>query len=644
MKKLVLSLLSVLLASSLSFAQSHVTKQSHQSVITAIDKSSNKSADNTFFTASEDGFLINWNADGNGEHYQVSSLWVKNIACSPNGTDVAVYETDGAATNIITVWDWKKLTKKFQKKYNDTITSLSYSAKGTYLIVGTSSIEGAEFLKTSNYSVEDKLKEPTNIVNYIWTSDTEKTVAFYSTSGNFSIFNLQTGELKTKYSIYQGLSQTTMYGSNLFTGVRDNNIYIFNVNKKKLITTLSSKSPIILSTKDDNELYYLEKESDGKYNLYSNNISETNVMAASSQIETIQLPKNASPITTAKKLGNTIVLAAKDGTVYKFEIQNLKGTTEISPLSENTYKQVLDIKSGTNTNEFLILADNEILKANYTSGTVEFVIDTQKQKNFLCYNNNIILWSNDTMNNVIMIDLETKKKTNLFTPGYHVQNIRLCSDGTKDYLVEIESKGIVNIYDFETKKYKEVYTGTGIQDAVIAANGYLYIAKTSSTYPYTPLLKVNLKTFETAPTKFEGSIAYALNLSSDGKAIYGIMFNSDENDKNTYVFNYDPVNDKTSNILLFQEEDTSAFTYVKDTTLFTNIGQSTIFSYDVKKNKKTLFKRSASIPVKVVQNGDYILILNSNGSVTWANNKKKKLIADSYLTKDNGWLNIGGKK
>lgn len=644
MKKLVLSLLSVLLASSLSFAQSHVTKQSHQSVITAIDKSSNKSADNTFFTASEDGFLINWNADGNGEHYQVSSLWVKNIACSPNGTDVAVYETDGAATNIITVWDWKKLTKKFQKKYNDTITSLSYSAKGTYLIVGTSSIEGAEFLKTSNYSVEDKLKEPTNIVNYIWTSDTEKTVAFYSTSGNFSIFNLQTGELKTKYSIYQGLSQTTMYGSNLFTGVRDNNIYIFNVNKKKLITTLSSKSPIILSTKDDNELYYLEKESDGKYILYSNNISETNVMAASSQIETIQFPKNASPITTAKKLGNTIVLAAKDGTVYKFEIQNLKGTTEISPLSENTYKQVLDIKSGTNTNEFLILADNEILKANYTSGTVEFVIDTQKQKNFLCYNNNIILWSNDTMNNVIMIDLETKKKTNLFTPGYHVQNIRLCSDGTKDYLVEIESKGIVNIYDFETKKYKEVYTGTGIQDAVIAANGYLYIAKTSSTYPYTPLLKVNLKTFETAPTKFEGSIAYALNLSSDGKAIYGIMFNSDENDKNTYVFNYDPVNDKTSNILLFQEEDTSAFTYVKDTTLFTNIGQSTIFSYDVKKNKKTLFKRSASIPVKVVQNGDYILILNSNGSVTWANNKKKKLIADSYLTKDNGWLNIGGKK
>ena len=289
MKKLVLSFLSVVVFSSVCFSQIHTTKQSHQSLITAIEKSNNKFADNTFFTASEDGFLINWKADGYGEHYQVSNLWIKNIACSPNGTDVAVYETDGASINIVTVWNWKKLTKKFQKKYNDTITSLAYSAKGTYLIVGTSSIEGAEFLKTSNYSVEAKLKEPTNIVNYIWTSDTEKTVAFYSTSGNFSIFNLQTGELKTKYSIYQGLSQTTMYGSNLFTGVRDNNIYIFNVNKKKLISSLSSKSPLILSTNEDDALYYLEKESNGKYILYKNEISDTNVMAASFIVETIQI-------------------------------------------------------------------------------------------------------------------------------------------------------------------------------------------------------------------------------------------------------------------------------------------------------------------------------------------------------------------
>ena len=132
-------------------------------------------------------------------------------------------------------------------------------------------------------------------------------------------------------------------------------------------------------------------------------------------------------------------------------------------------------------------------------------------------------------------------------------------------------------------------------------------------------------------------------MSGDNTSIYGIMFNSDENDKHTYVFNYNPVTDTSKNILMFDEEDGEAFTYVKDSFLFTNIGQSTIFRYDVKKNKKTLFKRSASIPTNVVQNGNYILILNSNGSVTWADNKKKKLISDSYLTQENNWVNIGSK-
>lgn len=642
MKKSVLLLVAALMVNSI-FAQMHVTKQSHSQEITDIAKSTNKSADNTFFTASEDGFLINWKADGNGEHYQVSNHWIKYIACSPNGTDVAVYETDGATINIVTVWDWKKLTKKFQKHYTDSITSLAYSAKGTYLIVGTSTIEGAEFLKTSNYTLENKLKEPTNIVNYIWTSDTEKTVAFYSTSGNFSIFNMQTGELKTKFSINQGLSQTTMYGGNFFAGVRDNNIYIFNVNKKKQISVINSKSPIILSTNEDDTLYYLEKNSDS-YSVFKSNYSEAGGISLSTLVEQVKFPKNASPISSARKLGNQLIFTAKDGTVYKTMMEETKTVVELSPISENTYKNILDIKAGVNPDEFLLLADNEILKANYVNGTVESVIDTSKQKNFICYKDSIILWSNGTINSVIMVDPETKKKTTLFTPGYHVQNIRLCSDGTKDYLVEIESKGIVNIYDFETKKYKEIYSGTGIQDTIVAQNGYLYIAKTASTYPYTPLIKVNLKTTETAPTKFNGSIAYALELSPDKSTIYGIMFNTDENDKNTYVFNYDPVKDTTSNLLVFNEEDTEAFTYVDGNSLFTNIGKSTIYSYDVKKKKKILFKRSASIPKKVIQNGQYILILNDNGSVTWADNKKNKLISDSYLSKENIWINIGQKK
>lgn len=644
MKKFLLSAVVVLLTVTSLCAQAHVTQQSHQSIITDIQNANVKNAPETFFTASEDGFLIRWNENNQGEHYQVSNLWVKNIACSPNGNDVAIYETDGAANNIVTVWDWKKLTKKFQKKYNDSVTAISFSAKGTYLIVGTSSIDGAEFIKTSNWSVEKKLKASTNIVNYIWTSDTEKTVAFYSTSGNFQIFDMKTGEQKTKISYAQALRQSVIYGSNLFAGVKDNSIYVYNVSTKvKLLSVITANNPIIASTSDDSVLYYLESAGSGEYKLYSNAISKDVVMAASTLCGTYKLPRNASPIVTAKKINDIIVLGAKDGTVYKASVNNTaNGNTDfnISALSSNDYNQVLDVKAIPNGEGFYILTNKSIFKTTSENAPLEKIIDTSKEKNFICYKNSLILWSNNTMSNVTMLDLDTKKSTKLFTPGYHVQNIKLCSDGAKDYLVEIENTGLVHIYDFETKKYTQIYSGTGIQDALIAPDGFLYIAKTASTYPYTPLLQVDIKTHETVPTALDGSISYSIGLSNDGKTIIGINFKSSQDDKSTYVFNYDLQKKVSKDILKFDEEDTEAFTYFYDQTMFTNIGKNVIYSYNIKKNKKNIYKRSASIPKMIAQNGENILILNSNGSVTWANAKKNKLICDTYLTQNNEWVVI----
>ena len=646
MKKIGLFVL-FLLFTNIIFAQKHVTKQSHMSTITAIEKSTHSSAKNTFFTASDDGFLIKWNENGDGEHYQVTNLWIKDVACSPNGNDVAIYETDGASINMVTVWDWKKLKKKFQKKYSDSITTLKYSAKGSYLIVGTSSMDGAEFLNASNYSVVSALKENTNIINYVWTSETEKSIAFYSTSGNFSIYNLQTGELKTKYSVHQNLNQTTIYNGSLFSGVRDNAIYIFGVNNKKLISTIKCNSPFILSSDYDNTLSYMANDSFNTFSIYETNISATNVMAKPVLLKKIKLSHSSSNITMAKRFENNVIIATKDGTIYKVNLDNNQNQSsitnteleaqEIEPLTKKDYKHVVDIKEGNASSEFLLLVDGQIYKTNTQNAQIEKVCDAKKQTNFLTYNGKIILWSNHTINSVLMIDLETNKTQTLFTPGYHVQNIKLCSNGQKDYLVEIESKGIVNIYDFETKKYKEVYSGTGIQDVEITQNGYLYIAKTNGTYPYTPLIKVNLDTSETSPAKFSGSIAYALSLAEDKNTIYGIMFNEDINDKNTYVFSYDTTTDKLTKILQFNEEDTNAFTYMKDNVLFTNIGQNTLLSFDVKKKKKAFFKRSASLVQKVVKNGDELLILNHNGSLTVANSKKKKLLSDNYLTQENQW-------
>ena len=144
MKKLknAISILSIIGLSFPMFSQSQNSTQAHQDSVQVIVPSGKEYDRNkTFFSAGKDGFLINWSPDGIGEHYQVTDLEIKLAAVSPNGSEIAVYETDGGGINRLSVWNWNTLQKRFSKRFTDTITSLNYSANGTYIMCGTASVE-----------------------------------------------------------------------------------------------------------------------------------------------------------------------------------------------------------------------------------------------------------------------------------------------------------------------------------------------------------------------------------------------------------------------------------------------------------------------------------------------------------------------
>ena len=86
-------------------AQSHISTQSHQAQVTQVAPLSVRGTDGSYYTASDDGFVIKWTFDGQGEHYQFSDVSIKLLAVSPSGDEIAIYETDGGSINRITVWD-----------------------------------------------------------------------------------------------------------------------------------------------------------------------------------------------------------------------------------------------------------------------------------------------------------------------------------------------------------------------------------------------------------------------------------------------------------------------------------------------------------------------------------------------------------
>ena len=632
MKKILTFAASALLIFSI-YAQSHMSTQSHQAQVTQVAPISARGTDGTFYTASDDGFVIKWTFDGQGEHYQFSDVSIKLLAISPNGNEIAIYETDGGSINRITVWDWKTLTRKYLKKFSDSITSLKYSSNGNYLIAGTATVDGAVFIRTQGWQIVDKIPTNTGIVNYIHTSKTEKTCVFYSPSGNLSFYNFATGKLKQKMQILKGLTQTVMYNDNkYFAGIRDNTIYI--TASGKTIASVPANNPIIISTEADYNLYYLETDGRGNYEVKMLESMDDNKVSNPRLVKSLKGPRGSAIITAAVKDAANIYFGGKTGLVYKSEVEATITTNTMFEVTDNIYSKIYGIAPAET--DFYFLTTNSIYHSSYETQVISKLSSTTGETDIIAYkNNSVILWSQSEKTPIKLVDLNTKSSTVLFTPKNSVQKVRLCSVDGNDYLIEIESNSVVNLYDFQKGTLSEVYSGTGIQDAVFMDNKLVYIAKSAATNPQSPLLTVNPETMETVPLSIKGNVTYAL--STDGKTIYGLNIISDETGRNTYVFSYNIYTKQTTNILKFAEEDAEAFTYLNGNNLFTNIGRNKVYCYNLSTKKRFAYNRSTSIPKTLCLNSKHAVILNNNGSISWCGTNDSKLFADWYLTKDDQW-------
>lgn len=625
--------ISLLLINFNSFAQSHISTQAHQEPVNMVVPASSESDfDKSYFTIGKDGFLVKWTSDDQGEHYQISDMEIKMAVVSPNGKEIAVYETDGGTTNRVSVWNWETLSRKFARRFSDSITSLTYSAKGTYLIVGTATVDGAVFLRANDGGVIDKIHDNTGIVNYITTSQTEKTAVMYSPAGNLSYYNMTTGKLKKKFSIIQGLEQTVLFNNSLFiAGVKDDTIYVCHALSGDILYTTRAENPIILESKADSNLYYLENDMKGSYTLKMLENQENQSVTPPRIIKSYKGPRGINEaITCGSKIGQEILLGSKAGAVFRANASVETTVQSLSLLTENTYDKILDM--APIGEDFYFLTRNSLYKSSYDTGIVNRLGANSGQTQLITYGDKVILWSKGTRQAVQLFDYSKPETKDLFTPKNSLQSVRLF--GTK--IIEMESNSSVNLYDFESEKFSEVYTGAGLQDAVLCADGKLYVAKSYATNPRSSLLCVDLTTRETVPMNLQGNVAFALSVQDNN--IFGISIQSQGNSRKTSVFKFNIVSKLTTSILSLNDEDSEAFTYLKQPFLYTNIGKDTIRSCNLSSNVNFQFKRSASLPIKVCQNQTTVVILNKDGSISWYSSDKPQVIADWYLTRDGNWF------
>lgn len=634
-KKIFLILL-IFIYSLCIFAQTQKSMQPHQKTVQSIVE-----FNDSFFTAGDDGFVIKWLPDGSGEHFQISDLEIKLLAVSPNGTDIAVYETDGFSVHRISEWNWKTLTRKSAKRFTDSIVSLEYSAKGTYLMAGTSSVDGLLFLdpktKLTPLSV---VKESTGTVTVAKTGNSEKTVLTYNPQGTLTYYNLTDGSIVQEFDCETLLEQPTLLYNNVYLiGTKNNSISIIKATTGEISATIPSNNPIILKS-NGNDLYYVElDEINDRFILKQVPLKKSDLQFIPVELQYFAINTFEEITSSIISNQNEIIYGTNTGAIYANGIYPSDEAIiiDLPKLTEVAHNKISDITI-VDSNYYFI-SHNNIYLGNVLKKEISLLAKDINATNIIALEKDLILWSlNDTkpVYKLAFKEDGTVEINELFTIDKPITSLNANSQG----IVTITGNSTVYLYNFEKNINEEIYSSSGLQDAILFDNENLFVAKTAVTNPTSALINIDISTKETVPHPVKGDIIFSLESQEKNgtKQIYGVSIISSNGKKTTEVFSYTPSTKSYSPLLQWADEDTSAFVKVINGIIYTNIAKSGARSLNLSTKKSATLKRSASLPKDIVGNKTHLATVNQDGSVTWYNistNSKLEnwnLTAEDYIS------------
>lgn len=615
-----------LLLTTLLFSQGAFSKQGHKGNVTNIVYSNNY-----FYSAGSDGFVIRWNSKGEGEHYQVSSIEIKMLAVHPEKAEIAVYETDGFSVYRLSVWDWNQRKLKYSSRFTDSITSLSYSGKGNYLITGTSSVDGLFFLDSNTGKPVPILNDQISATTLVKTNNKETTCVIYSPSGSLYYADIKTGNEKANIDCTPYLENPLLFANNAFlAGHYYAGIEIVNAMDGSVLSTIeTSNTPLFLSNTTDKDLHYIE------YNSQTKNYELKTVFTGKSELnyEPVIVKKfkleNKNEISCATKIGNNIFIGDTKGNLYNILTKADTKVVSLSPFTSKSYNSVIDIAEHNGT--FLLLTNDNILASTYTEGTSTEITKNNGFNRINSCGERIILWTYNEKESVYMLNDEGNF-TEIFSPVKALHTVTY----QDNKLIFIEGNSTISLYDFEKNTVEKLYNGTGIQDALLFEqnnNSYLIIAKTASSNPKSALLSMDMNTKETVPLNINAEVVFALCLNPSEKTktkFYGISSTFEGNKKKTEIFTYNLDSKTYSPISYWNDEDTSAFINIYKNAIYTNIGKTNIRSLNLSTKKEFVFPRTFALAEKITVNKDTTLVLNKDGSLSWFNSSNRFLGAWFY--------------
>ena len=576
----------------------------------------------SFFAAGKDGFITRFPyGTMKPETWQVSTMPIKRIAAHPKKTLIAVYETDGFSIHKISLWDWQTKKQLYAKRFASSVLSLSWSAQGTYLFIGTASTEGITVLDI-NGNVKKVYPRPPGIVLLAATGPSEKSIVTYGETGRLVYADIAKKSILTQYETEDRLESPELIKNyTQIIGYKNGNVVVVKAASGEVLENYPARSALFAGKITDNLPVWIEK-GDTRQTWH---LSQGNKKSPA-----FSLPYPAV-ITAARHVDSTVVIGTDDGRLYRLK-QNSDAAISLTELNIDTSMQVSDIC--TKDSKIYMLSGSTLYAATSPADKPEPVIQSVSGERCTVYGNGFLFWSAEK-NAPLYYAEEGQTPAILYRPRERLNSVSVY----KDTIAAVRAFSGLVLLDGKSGAQLFTYQAAGLQDAVQVDDTYVLITKSTGGIIRQPLLLIDIRTGETIPLNMEGDIAFSVQANNKVKDTFSCFRLKTEKAVQTDLMTMKidtahPARSSFTAALSYGDENLHVSLYDDGYAVLTNLGKNQLSYYDKKRRTIRQLPRDYALPRKALMTDTYIVSVNYDGSLSWFNRRTMQLLQHKTLSEN----------
>jgi len=640
---LLLSLQTLLLFSDDSF----VINSGHSRPVQSFSQQNN----NLLYSCDNKGTLMIWDTETKLllDKLQISYLQIKTITVNSTGTRIAVVETDNISSFRLSVWDLEKKIKLFSHKMDGLPLFIKFSPSSKYIVYSKTDWNGLIFLDSARGQQIPLLYDDYGIVSSIYMTSSEKTLMFYSPSGNIQYWNLINGKLKAKpIKTRRDLDSINVTNDGrLMTASDENNLYLISLQTG--LTLYSEKLADIQFTKIDNskkKLLVLYK-TENKFKLGIWSIFSMNNQKRLIKEKEIDISPNINPSAGFEIIQNNIYFSGPMGEILVIDIYN----GNIKVFSQNIMSSISDL--ALLNGELLLATDKKLITLKSAFFKTKKIISTNRDITIDIMQNTFnestgIATDNKNFYIYPMSNLKGKIKkiesNNLITVSDNFSSPLVSINYSNGNFITLEKDGTCRIIDASTGENIFKYSSFGINSIQSVFGNNLIAGRNRTAYLKSPLLHINPATEEVVPIKESNLLIFKVDYDGVTRTLYSLGFEERSAGLMTVLKSHKGRDwELTETLMTYPGEDQSG-TFVVDelkSRIYLSIGNSGLIMYGWE--GFTNMEKTNHVPEKLFIYGDYLLSLNFDSSITIWDTDSGKIILNYFLFKNDKWIAVNSK-